>query len=67
MAEETNTKKYDILELRKKYPKIGLRWAKEEDELLKKLYLEKLNLSLPEFESFVLDLTHKFGVRVMIG
>lgn len=61
MDEETNTKKYDILELRKKYPKIGLRWAKEEDELLKKLYLEKPNLSLPEFESFVLGLTVKFG------
>ena len=51
MDQEDNKASY-IQEIRKKYPKAGTKWEKEEDELLQKRYKEKRNSGFGDFELF---------------
>ncbi len=61
MEDQVQTKpKFSMEEVRKRYPKAGLKWAAEEDELLKKLYTEHRSKG-GDFEVFILDLCQQFG------
>jgi ATP-dependent DNA helicase PIF1 len=61
MDDQVQTKpKFSMEEVRKKYPKAGLKWAAEEDELLKKLYTEHRSGG-GDFEVFIIDLCKQFG------
>ena len=61
MDGQTITKKYSLEEVRKKYPKAGMKWEKEEDEKLKLIYSSKQPFELASFDSFVYGLTQEFG------
>ncbi len=61
MAEENQTKKFSMEELRKKYPRAGMKWDAEEDGRLKKLYEEKRAAGFGNFDMFVAELTRQFG------
>ena len=49
-----------MAELRKKYPRAGMKWSAEEDERLKKIYSERRPFTLANFEPFVLELSIEF-------
>lgn len=53
--------KIDFEELRKKHPRMGKRWDKEEDEKLKKYYEEKREKGFGDFDAFIFSLTAEFG------
>lgn len=67
--EDPKQKIYNLQELRKKHPRIGMKWDKDEDERLKKLYQERraagfgpltaLGVS-NDFEAFVAELVPQF-------
>ncbi|MDR3642637.1 MAG: DEAD/DEAH box helicase [Candidatus Doudnabacteria bacterium] len=61
MSDQPQPTKYNIAELRKIHPKIGLKWEQEEDERLKKLYTENRTARAGDFDEFVLELTEDFG------
>lgn len=50
-----------MIELRKKYPKVGLRWQAEEDDRLRKMYEERRKVGFGNFDEFVFELTKEFG------
>ena len=52
--------KFSITDLRKKYPKAGLRWQVEEDERLKQAYEQRRKAGFGDFEAFVSELTKQF-------
>ncbi len=54
----------DLEEIRKIFPRMGLRWTGEEDEKLKKLYQEFLAKENGDFEVFLESVSPKFGRRV---
>ncbi|HYV33893.1 MAG TPA: hypothetical protein VE973_03540, partial [Candidatus Limnocylindria bacterium] len=58
--EPQKQKTYNFEELRKIYPRMGKRWDSEEDERLKKVYLEQRASGFADFEAFVLELTQTF-------
>lgn len=58
--DEPKQKAYDLQELRKKYPRMGLKWDKDEDECLKKLYQEGREAGFNDFEAFVAELVPQF-------
>ena len=60
MDQEDNKASY-IQEIRKKYPKAGTKWEKEEDELLQKRYKEKRNSGFGDFELFAQELAQEFS------
>lgn len=61
MTADFQTKKYDLEELRKKYPKMGTRWAAEEDSRLKELYEEYRAKGEETFEAFLRRVSYEFG------
>ena len=58
--EPKKPKTYNLDEIRKIYPRVGLKWDKEEDERLKKLYLEHRAVRVSDFDVFVSELTVQF-------
>lgn len=56
---DIKTKKFSMLEIRKKYPKAGLKWSSEEDELLKKMYEDNRSKG-GNFDVFLGELIQKF-------
>ncbi len=48
-------------EIRKKYPKAGMLWGKDEDEALKKAYVDFKSSNEIDFDEFVKTLTERFG------
>lgn len=61
MKDEIQIKpKFLIIDLRKKYPKAGLKWANEEDELLKKMYMEHRAQGAGDFGVFLVELIKRF-------
>ena len=61
MPDQTQPKKYNIEEIRKKYPKAGMKWEQEEDERLKKMYSDNRALRAGDFDVFIFELTKVFG------
>ncbi len=57
---EDKKKTYDLEELRKKYPRMGKKWDSDEDERLKKAYLEQRAVGFKDFDAFVFQLVEKF-------
>jgi ATP-dependent DNA helicase PIF1 len=58
--EDEKKKTYDLEELRKKYPRMGKKWDREEDERLKGAYLEQRAAGFKDFDAFVIGLVEKF-------
>lgn len=58
--EPQKQKIYDLVELRKKYSRIGMKWDKDEDERLKKSYQEQREKGFKDFEAFVSGLVEQF-------
>ncbi len=63
MSDENQRKKFSMADVRKTYPKAGLRWAPEEDEELKKAYA-KHQKDGGDFEVFISNLSKQFGRAV---
>jgi len=58
--EPQKQKTYNLEELRKKYPRMGKKWDKDEDERLKKLYEERRTAGFGDFNAFVGELVGQF-------
>ena len=58
--EPQKQKTFSMEEVRKKYPKAGMKWTVEEDEQLKKLYEERRGDGFKDFDMFVAALTLQF-------
>src|SRR6185369_12862578 len=56
-------KKYNISEIRKIHPKVGMRWGQDEDELLKKSY-QDYRVKGGDFDIFIKNLSKQFGRAV---
>lgn len=61
MTDKNSIKKYSLEEIRKKYPKAGMKWKKQEDELLKNLYEEHRKTEPRDFDLFLKKLIGDFG------
>lgn len=61
MATSQSTGKYDLQTLRKKYPRVGLRWTEEEDVRLQARYQEYKKTGSADFSSFLTQLVQEFG------
>src|ERR1051326_5159109 len=59
--DEQQRPKINMDELRKKYPRMGKRWDKEEDDKLKKMYQERRAAGFGDFDAFVFELVKEFG------
>ncbi|HYV33623.1 MAG TPA: AAA family ATPase, partial [Candidatus Limnocylindria bacterium] len=53
-------KTYNLEELRKTHPRMGMKWHKDEDERLKKLYEEQRTSGFKDFEAFIFEMSQKF-------
>ncbi len=53
--------KFGMAELRKTYPRAGMKWDKEEDQRLQRLYIDHRESASGDFEVFVRGLSRQFG------
>ncbi len=53
-----------LQEIRKTYPKAFMKWEKEEDERLKKIYQNFLEENSGDFEKFLTDVAPEFGRNI---
>ena len=58
--EDQKQKTFNMEELRKKYPRAGMKWDKEEDERLKKVFEDRRKEGFGDFDGFIFALSQQF-------